>query len=84
MKGNGVMQPEHQKLYYEGRCEKDRHRERKKEKYRDKEKGQHKDRHRDRSRSRGDRERDSSDRHKKHKHVSGENRFILSTFSDKK
>lgn len=84
LKGNGVMQPEHQKSYDEGRGEKDRHRERKKEKYRDKEKGQHKDRHRDRSRSRGDRERDSSDKHKKHKHVSGENRFILSTFSDKK
>lgn len=67
LKGNGVMQPEHQKSYYEGRGEKDRHRERKKEKYRDKEKGQHKDRHR--SRSRGDRERDSSDRHKKHKHT---------------
>lgn len=69
LKGNGVMQPEVQKSYYEGRGEKDRHRDRKKEKHRDKDKGQHKDRHRDRSRSRGDREKDSSDKHKKHKHT---------------
>lgn len=84
LKGNGVMQPEVQKSYYEGRGEKDRHRDRKKEKYRDKDKGQHKDRHRDRSRSRGDREKDSSNKHKKHKHVSGESHHILPTFSDMK
>lgn len=84
LKGNGVMHPEHQKLHSEGKGEKDRHRDRKKEKYRDKEKGQHKDRHRDRSRSRGDREKDSSDKHKKHKHVSGESHYIFSSFSDKK
>lgn len=67
LKGNGVVQSEHQKSHHEERGEKDRHRDRKKEKYRDKERGEYKGKYRDRSR--GDRETDSSDKHKKHKHT---------------